>query len=122
MLREVHVAAAYLVVGFNGLTGLAGLILAALRRRPGRLFDVAKYVSLGGAFVQVSIGLILYGQGNNPGSIHMFYGIVIMFTLAFVYIYRAQFAKRPALAWALVLLFVMGLGLRGWMNFGESFG
>lgn len=122
MLREFHVATAYVVVGLNGLTGLAGLALAALRRPPGRLFDVAKYVALASAFVQVSLGLVLYGRGNNPGSIHMFYGIVIMFTLAFAYIYRAQLARRPALAWGLVLLFTMGLGLRGWMNFGESFG
>lgn len=122
MLREFHILTAYLVVATNGISGLWGVTLAIARRTPGRAFDVAKYASLGIAFLQVSLGLILYGQGTNPGSIHMFYGIVIMFTLAFVYIYRAQFAKRPALAWGLVLLFVMGLGLRGWMNFGENFG
>ncbi len=122
MLRDLHAFAANLVVWANGLSGLWGLGYAIFRKEPGRPFDVAKYGSLTIALIQVSLGLVLYGQGQNPGSIHMFYGMVILFTLAFVYIYRAQFGKRPGLAWGLVLLFVMGLGIRGWTNFGESFG
>ena len=122
MLRDLHAYAANLVVWANGLSGLWGLGYALTRKQPGRGFDIAKFTSLGIALVQVSLGLVLYGQGQNPGSIHMFYGMVILFTLAFVYIYRTQFEKRPGLAWGLVLLVVMGLGIRGWTNFGESFG
>ena len=51
----------------------------------------------------------------------MFYGFVILLTLTFVYIYRVQFERRPALYWGLVLLFMMGLGLRGISSFGASF-
>ena len=47
-----------------------------------------------------------------------FYGIVIAFTFAFAYIYRLQLEKRPELGYGVLLLFVMGLGLRAWSNVG----
>lgn len=122
MLRDFHVWTANLVIGINACVGLWGMGLAIAKHSPNRWFDVAKFVGLGTAGVQVGLGLVLYGRGLNPGSIHMFYGMVMIFTLAFVYIYRLQFEKRPALAWGLLALFVMGLGIRGWMNFGLSFG
>ncbi len=122
MLRDIHTNLAVFVIGFAGLTGLTGLALAAFRKPPPRWFYGATYVALGAALAQVGVGLVLYARGINPGSIHMFYGIVILFSLAFAYIYRSTLARRPALAWGLLLLFVMGLGIRGWTNFGESFG
>lgn len=121
MLRDLHALTANGVIGVNGFVGLWGIGLAMAKRSPGRWFDLAKYLGLAVAAVQVSFGLVLYGRGINPGSIHMFYGIVMIFTMAFVYIYRLQFEKRPALAWGLLALFIMGLGIRGWMNFGQSF-
>ena len=42
--------------------------------------------------------------------------MVIAVTLSFAYIYRPTMAKRPALTYGLLLLFVMGLGLRAWAN------
>jgi hypothetical protein len=60
-------------------------------------------------------------EGIDPGNQHVFYGVVIAVTFAFAYIYRAQFRKRPALYYGLLLLFTMGLGIRGIMTFGESF-
>ncbi|MDH3193405.1 MAG: hypothetical protein OEY55_10965 [Acidimicrobiia bacterium] len=121
MVAELHRVLAYFVVGACGVTGLLGIGLAVAKRDLPGWFTVAKYVALGSALVQVSLGLIMYGQNNNPGSIHMFYGIVTLFTLAFAYIYRSTLAGRPGLRWGLLLLFVMGLGIRGWMNFGQSF-
>ena len=121
VLRDLHVITANVVIVVNGLIGVWGLALAVAKRAPKRAFNVAKYVGLGVAGLQVAFGLMLYGRGVNPGSIHMFYGMIIIFTLAFVYIYRAQFEKRPAFAWGWLALFVMGLGIRGWMNFGENF-
>lgn len=121
MVAELHRGLAYFVVGACGVTGLLGLGLAVAKRDLPHWFTVAKYVALASALVQVSLGLIMYGQNNNPGSIHMFYGIVTLFTLAFAYIYRSTLAGRPGLRWGLLLLFVMGLGIRGWMNFGQSF-
>jgi hypothetical protein len=51
----------------------------------------------------------------------VFYGVVIAVTLSFAYIYRAQFRKRPALYYGLLLLFTMGLGIRGILTFGGNF-
>lgn len=121
MVAELHRGLAYFVVGACGVTGLLGIGLAVAKRDLPGWFTVAKFVALGSALVQVSLGLIMYGRNNNPGSIHMFYGIVTLFTLAFAYIYRSTLAGRPGLRWGLLLLFVMGLGIRGWMNFGQSF-
>lgn len=121
MVAEIHKNLAYVVVGSCGSLGLFAMGLSFAKREMPGWFDIAKYLALGSALVQVSLGLVLYGQDNNPGSIHMFYGTVTLFTLAFAYIYRATLAGRPGLRWGLLLLFVMGLGIRGWMNFGQSF-
>lgn len=67
--------------------------------------------------IQVLAGIVLYLQDEDPGAFHMFYGFLVLFSLAFAYMYRSQLAKRPALAWGLLLLFVMGLGLRAIMTF-----
>ena len=56
-------------------------------------------LSAGVMTAQVGMGLVLFGQDFEPGSIHMFYGVVILLTLTFVYIYRAQYRRRPALYW-----------------------
>jgi hypothetical protein len=46
----------------------------------------------------------------------VFYGVVIAITFSLAYVYRAQLARKPALGYGLLLLFVMGLGIRAWMN------
>ncbi len=71
---------------------------------------------------QVGLGVALLSTTElDPGDQHTFYGFVIAFTFSFAYIYRAQFRKRPALAYGLLLLFAMGLGLRGIATFGVNF-
>ncbi len=103
------------VIG-TGATGLWGLVLAWLKRAPGRSFSIARALSIGAMIGQVGLGLVLYAQDLRPDSIHIFYGFVILFTFSFAYIYRAQLARRPALSYGLMLLFVMGLGLRAWAS------
>ncbi len=107
--------------GICGVSGLLGLFYHFARRAPDLLFKGAAGLSVVAMLVQVGLGLVLFAQDYEPGSIHMFYGFVILLTLTFVYIYRVQFERRPALYWGLVLLFMMGLGLRGIFNFGQSF-
>jgi len=68
--------------------------------------------------IQVGLGLILYARDFRPGTFHVFYGFVILFTFSFAYIYRPTLAKRPALSYGLLLLFTMGLGLRAYANVG----
>jgi hypothetical protein len=72
--------------------------------------------------IQVTLGLASMNlEDRDPGNQHLFYGVVTSITLAFAYIYRAQFSKRPALYYGLLMLFLMGLGIRGIMTFGKSF-
>lgn len=71
---------------------------------------------------QVVFGVYLMSStGSDPGNQHVFYGVLIAITFAFAYIYRAQMRKRPALYYGLLLLFAMGLGIRGILTFGVSF-
>ncbi len=71
---------------------------------------------------QVILGVTLMSvEEIDPGNQHVFYGVVIAATFAFAYIYRAQFRERPALYYGSLMLFTMGLGIRGIMTFGVSF-
>lgn len=123
MVVSLHRTVGWYVVGLLGLVGLWGVALSILRRQPGRPFWIAVAVGFAAGIAQVLMGLVGFAvEERDPGNQHLFYGVVLMFTFAFVYIYRAQFAKRPALAYGLVFLFSMGLGIRGIMTFGQSFG
>lgn len=70
---------------------------------------------------QIILGVIIFSNGTDPGNQHVFYGVVIAVTFSFAYIYRTQFRKRPTLYYGLLLLFSMGLAIRGIMTFGNSF-
>lgn len=106
-----------------GVVGLLGVLLHVLDREPSRWFWLLFGTAVAGVLGQVGLGLYSFSVDEiQPGNIHVFYGVVIMFTLAFAYIYRAQLARRPALYYGLLALFMMGLGLRAIGNFGESFG
>jgi hypothetical protein len=103
----------------TGVVGLWGLGLAVLRRKPGRVFGIAVVVAIAAMLAQVGAGVSLYVYGLRPlNGFHVFYGIVIAVTFSLAYVYRAQFARKPALWYGLLLLFVMGLGFRAWSNVG----
>ena len=118
---SVHSWLGWAVVVVCGLAGLVALGYHFGRRRPDVVFKSIVSVCVVSAVLQVGLGLVLFARDMEPGSIHMFYGFVILLTLTFVYIYRVQFERRPALYWGLALLFMMGLGLRGISSFGASF-
>ena len=116
-MRDLHADWYIVAVIASGVVGLWGLVAAIIKRGPGKWFAVATWIAIGTMLVQVTLGLLAYNDGFRPsGDFHIFYGFVILFTFAFAYIYRAQLAKRPALAYGLLLLFVMGLGLRAVAN------
>lgn len=109
----------YVAVVSTGLVGLWGLVLAWRKQEPGARFGQAVAVAAGIMLVQVAAGLWLWGEGRRPGDgFHVFYGVVIAITFSLAYVYRAAMARRPALSYGLLLLFVMGLGLRAWANVG----
>ena len=116
-MRALHENWFFVAVISNGLVGLWGIVLLVLKRSVGRAFNWATGVAVVAMLIQVGLGLLVYQQGHRPANdFHLFYGFVILFTFTFAYLYRAQMSKRPALSWGLMLLFVMGLGLRAWSN------
>jgi hypothetical protein len=123
LVVSLHRAVGWYVVGLLGILGLWGIGLAVFRREPNRPFWIAAGIGFIVGVLQVALGLAGFAvEDHDPGNQHLFYGVVLMFTFAFVYIYRSQFSKRPALSYGLVFLFSMGLGIRGIMTFGQSFG
>jgi uncharacterized membrane protein HdeD (DUF308 family) len=107
----------YVAVLATGLVGLWGVGLAIFRKTPDRAFGIATAIAIGVMLVQVVAGVVLYSSGRRPGDgFHVFYGVVIAITFSLAYVYRAQLARKPALGYGLLLLFVMGLGIRAWMN------
>lgn len=119
---SLHRTIGWYVVALLGVIGLWGIALAVARRDPGPSFWVGTGIGFAAGITQVGLGLVGFAAlDRDPGNQHLFYGVVLMITFAFVYIYRSQFSKRPALAYGLVFLFSMGLGIRGIMTFGQSF-
>ncbi len=115
-MRAFHENWFWVAVVTNGLVGIWGLVLAFTKRAAGPRFSFARAVAIVAMLVQVGAGFLLYNQGFRPPSFHMFYGFLILFSFTFAYIYRAQMDKRPALSYGLLLLFVMGLGIRAFTN------
>ena len=122
-LVQLHTSLGWWVAGATGLVGLWGIGLAILRRRPGRAFNRAVGLAIAAMTGQVLLGLAALNlpDARLPGSQHIFYGVLVLFTFAFAYIYRTTLRRRPALYAGLLLLFVMGLGIRGISTFGGSF-
>ena len=120
-MASIHTWLGWATVVVCGLSGVTGLVYHFSRRPLDQVFKGVVWLSVVSMVSQVGLGLLLFARDLEPGSIHMFYGIVILLTLTFIYIYRVQFEQRPTLYWGLALLFMMGLGLRGISSFGQSF-
>jgi hypothetical protein len=116
-----HETFGYVAILLTGSAGVVGIGFAIGRRRLPRWFHWYAGAAMMAMALQALVGVYLYQQDQRPGSQHMFYGFVILFTLTFGYVYRMQMSKSPALRWGLFLLFVMGLGIRGVMTVGRSF-
>ena len=115
-----HTTWGWVAVSVAGLAGLVGIGLAIAKRPLTKWFWVLAGAGMGASVIQVLTGVTLYLQEDDPGAFHMFYGFLVLFSLAFAYMYRSQLAKRPAVGWGLLMLFVMGLGLRAIMTFEGS--
>jgi hypothetical protein len=124
MLRRVssfHELWGEIAAGISGAVGLWGVLMANRQQVP-RVFYWAVGLAIVGLLLQVILGVaLLQIEELDPGDQHVFYGVLIAVAFSFTYIYRAQFRKRPALYYGLLLLFTMGLGIRGIMTFGVDF-
>lgn len=99
----------------NGLAGLACLAAWRQPRLRGRWLwavCVAAQLSL---IVQVTMGVALVSDEEDryvaPG-VHMFYGFVAFATIGIAFSAREQMRGRLEMLYAIVGLFLMGLGLR----------
>jgi hypothetical protein len=119
-LSDFHTTWGYIAAGISGIVGLWGVLI---RRRdpPPRTFYYGVGLAISALLLQIVVGVIVANGGIDPGNQHVFYGVVIAVTFSFAYIYRAQFRKRPSLYYGLLLLFAMGLAIRGILTFGGNF-
>ncbi len=120
LLSDFHTTWGYIAAGISGVVGLWGVLI---RRSdpPPKAFYYGVGLAISALLLQILIGVIVANGGNDPGNQHVFYGVVIAVTFSFAYIYRAQFRKRPAFYYGLLLLFTMGLAIRGILSFGGNF-
>ncbi|GMQ85517.1 MAG: hypothetical protein BMS9Abin07_1083 [Acidimicrobiia bacterium] len=106
----------FVAVVTTGVVGLWGVGLAVFRRPPNTAFGISVGIAISVMLIQVVAGVTLYVMDLRPAAFHVFYGVVIAVTFAIAYVYRAQLARKPALSYGLLLLFVMGLGIRAWLS------
>jgi hypothetical protein len=123
VLRDIHVAWAWVVVIGNALAGLWALAAhrwIALRSRA--LWWLTGFAEIA-VFVEVIIGVIMVsGQGYEPPEFHMFYGFVAIIAVAIIYSYRAQMTKYRYLLYGFGGLFLMGLGIRAMLVGNQAIG
>jgi hypothetical protein len=100
-----------------GVVGAWGLVLGLMKKHAPKAFNIARGIAITSMLIQVGAGVYLYSNDLRPGNaFHVFYGVVIVITFTLAYLYRSTMAKRPALTYGILLLFVMGMGLRSWAN------
>jgi len=114
---QFHQTWFYVAIASTGAVGIWGLALAIMKKEPSRLFVWARGAAIAAILIQVAAGVYMYSNGERPGNaFHVFYGVVIVVVLTLAYLYRTTMARKPALTYGILLLFVMGLGLRAWAN------
>ncbi len=120
-MSDFHAIWGQVAIWISGLVGLWGVAMAKRETVP-RVFYWAVGSAISALLAEVLVGLVSMNiSGIDPGDQHVFYGVVITVTFAFAYIYRAQFRKHPALYYGVLLLFAMGLGMRGIQTIGVDF-
>ncbi|MGI9572308.1 MAG: hypothetical protein ACR2L5_03175 [Candidatus Actinomarinaceae bacterium] len=120
MINNFHGVWALISIWVAGISGVT--LIAIYISRTTKYEKIGTYLinlSISTILIQTAGGLILYAQEIDPGSFHLFYGVVVLFTLTFLYVYRAEMSKNYYLYWGLALLFLMGLEIRAVMTLGR---
>lgn len=113
-LQLLHSRLAVSLVLYMAAAGVWNLV-AALRRRPPApqtwgILAIGEFLAL----AQGAIGAVLYLEGERPArGLHLLYGVVAVLTLpAYYLISRGRDDRRASWAYALVCLFLAGIGVR----------
>ncbi len=120
MINNFHGVWAIISIWTAGISGV--VLIAIYISRSAKYEKIGTYLinlSISTILIQTAGGLILYSQKIDPGSFHLFYGVVVLFTLTFLYVYRSEMNKNYYLYWGLALLFFMGLEIRAIMTLGR---
>ena len=120
MINNLHGVWAIISIWTAGISGV--VLIAIYISRSAKYEKIGTYLinlSISTILIQTAGGLILYSQKIDPGSFHLFYGVVVLFTLTFLYVYRSEMNKNYYLYWGLALLFLMGLEIRAIMTLGR---
>ena len=120
MINNFHGVWAIISIWTAGISGV--VLIAIYISRSAKYEKIGTYLinlSISTILIQTAVGLILYSQKIDPGSFHLFYGVVVLFTLTFLYVYRSEMNKNYYLYWGLALLFLMGLEIRAIMTLGR---
>ena len=120
MINNFHGVWAIISIWTAGISGV--VLIAIYISRSAKYEKIGTYLinlSISTILIQTAGGLILYSQKIDPGSFHLFYGVVVLFTLTFLYVYRSEMNKNYYLYWGLALLFLMGLEIRAILTLGR---
>jgi heme A synthase len=113
-LSEIHRALANSVVIYAGAAAIIGLI--AYFRRRGMESSYWGILIIGELLfiAQAIIGLVLWISGGEPGRIvHILYGVVAVISLpGYFALSKGKDDRDATLAYALICLFLVGVGLR----------
>lgn len=121
-LLSFHQVWGWVAIVANAIAGL--ILLVAWRVRALQRQRWIWWVTIGAEaaiLLQVLVGTIIVASSNalakGPGmTFHMFYGFVAFFTVGLAYQYRRYMKSRRALIYGLVGVFLMGVGIRAWMQ------
>jgi hypothetical protein len=114
---DVHRVWAWVAIAANGVAGAIGLVIWKRWEWRGRWYWWVTAAAQVAMLIQVLLGVIAVSDKSIVAPrFHMFYGFVAFVTIGLVYSYRSQMRGREELLYGLAGLFIMGLGLRAWLQ------
>ncbi len=114
---EIHAWWGWVAIVANGVAGVVGLVLWKHWQWRGRWYWWMCATAQAIMLVQVFLGVVVVSDDSIVAPrFHMFYGFVAFITVGLVYSYRVQLPGRVEMLYGFTGLFIMGLGLRAWLQ------